>query len=363
MLHFLQEEDIWTRLSGEKRPIFLYGMGNGAEKILHEFSRCGIRAAGLFASDEFVRGHSFRGYPVRRYADICAEYPDFLVVLAFATHDPAVLARIAAMHQEHEVLAPDVPVAGEGIFNRAFMAAHEAEFAAVYDLLADDISRYIYAQVLNFKISGKVDYLFHSATPKEEVYTSLLRVGPAEYFVDLGAYDGDTIRELLAHTDGQYAEITAIEPDPKNFKKLTRFAQTLEKPIDCRNIGVHSQAGVLRFSPCAGRNSRVLAGPGKYLEVPVDTVDHMMAGKQVSLLKMDVEGCEMEALCGAEETIRSQRPKLYVCAYHRNEDLFALPLKIHELCNDYQIYLRHPPYLPAWETNFYAVCPPRSSIG
>lgn len=35
----------------------------------------------------------------------------------------------------------------------------------------------------------------------------------------------------------------------------------------------------------------------------------------------------MKALDGATKTIKRNLPKLYVCAYHRNEDLFALGKK------------------------------------
>ena len=60
------EQSVWPRLQEEKRPIVLYGMGDGADKILRQFERLGIQAAAVFASDEFVRGHSFRGFRVHR---------------------------------------------------------------------------------------------------------------------------------------------------------------------------------------------------------------------------------------------------------------------------------------------------------
>ena len=69
---------------------------------------------------------------------------------------------------------------------------------------------------------------------------------------------------------------------------------------------------------------------------------------------MDIEGAESKALDGASETIKKYHPKLYVCAYHRNEDFFELVKKIHSLNADYRIYMRHHPYIPAWETNLYA---------
>ena len=65
----------------------------------------------------------------------------------------------------------------------------------------------------------------------------------------------------------------------------------------------------------------------------------------------------VQAIAGAAQTIRQHRPKLNIAAYHKNEDFFQLPLLVHTLCPDYRLYLRHHPYVPAWDTNLYAVCP------
>ncbi|MFQ9126060.1 MAG: hypothetical protein ACLR4Z_03690 [Butyricicoccaceae bacterium] len=57
------EQSVWRRLQEETRPIVLYGMGDGADKILAQFDRLGIRAIrGVFASDEFARGNLFHGF-------------------------------------------------------------------------------------------------------------------------------------------------------------------------------------------------------------------------------------------------------------------------------------------------------------
>ena len=56
--------DIWNALQNEKRPILIYGTGNGADKIIDELNRLGIVISGIFASSGFVRSRSFRGFQV-----------------------------------------------------------------------------------------------------------------------------------------------------------------------------------------------------------------------------------------------------------------------------------------------------------
>ena len=108
----------------------------------------------------------------------------------------------------------------------------------------------------------------------------------------------------------------------------------------------------MHFNACAGRNSH-LSPTGTAVEAT--DLDSLLQGAPVTLLKMDIEGSESKALTGAAHTIITWRPKLYVCAYHRNEDLFSLPLQILNLCPDYKLYFRHSPYIPAWESNFYCI--------
>ena len=88
-------------------------------------------------------------------------------------------------------------------------------------------------------------------------------------------------------------------------------------------------------------------------EIDVVSLDDYLRDKRVTFIKMDIEGSEMRALNGMQATVKGRHPKLYICAYHRNEDLFALPLKVWELDDSYKIYFRHSKYIPAWESNFY----------
>ena len=89
---------------------------------------------------------------------------------------------------------------------------------------------------------------------------------------------------------------------------------------------------------------------------PARSVDNLLAGNPLTLLKMDVEGAEREALWGASRSIARYAPKLMISLYHRNEDIFELPLLVKRINPRYRLFIRHLPYIPAWETNLYAVC-------
>ncbi len=349
MLNLIQEENVWNNLKSSDKPLVLYGMGLGAEKIMANLETFGLKADDIFASDEFVRGHSFMGYKVLKYSEVCEKYDDFNVVLCFASHLDEVISRIAEINESHTVYAPDVPVAGGGLFSREYYKKHEEEFERVYRLLADDESRKVYKDILNFKISGKIGYLLSSFCEKEKVYSEILKLNDHENIIDLGAYDGDTIREFVQATNGKYEHITAMEPDPKSYKKLLKNTEHMDN-LTAMNIAAWNKEDTLIFSAKAGRNSRLSADGAAIKAVDIDAL-HIPA----TFIKMDIEGSEMKALEGLKKTIKSRHPKLYVCAYHRNEDLYALPLKVMEYSSDYKIYFRHSKYIPAWESNFYFI--------
>ncbi len=347
MLELIKEQNIWDTLKSSTKPLILYGMGLGAEKIIAELEQRGLKADDIFASDEFVRGHSFKGYKVLKYSEVCEKYKDFNIVLCFASHIDSVIEHIEKINKEHTVFAPDVPVAGGGLFTREYIQENESEFDEVYSRLADSESKRVYLDILLFKVSGKIEYLLRSFCEKDRVYSEILKLGDGEEIIDLGAYDGDTIREFTSATNGKYKHITALEPDAKSYKKLLKNTDGM-KNLTTLNMGVWSKKDTLIFSADAGRNSK-LSSSGTSVEVTdIDSLNI-----PATFIKMDIEGSEMRALEGMESTVKTYLPKLYICAYHRNEDLFALPLKVWELDEKYKIYFRHSKYIPAWESNFY----------
>ncbi len=349
MLEKIKEQNVWNTLKNDNKPVVLYGMGLGAEKIMDTLAQYGVEIADIFASDEFVRGHSFRGYKVLKYSEVCEKYDDFNVVLCFASHLDEVIDRIVKINNQHTVFAPDVPVAGGGLFSREFIAENEDKFDFVYNHLADEESKRVYLDIINFKVSGKIDYLLTSFADKSSIYAHILRLDNNETILDLGAYDGDTIREFCQHTNNQYSKIIALEPDEKNYKKLCKNTEGMQN-VTALNMGAWDKKDTLIFSKKAGRNSK-LSAEG----VPVEVTDIDSLGVDATFIKMDIEGAELKALEGAKGTISRCKPKLYVCAYHRNEDLFALPMKILDICSEYSIFFRHSKYIPSWECNFYCV--------
>ena len=104
MAFFLDEIDscLWDYLRQTEKKIVLYGMGDGAEKIKSVLDEAGVPVADIMASDEFVRGHSFLGYRVKKLSEIEELYgDDFLILVCFGSQIPEVMEHIYSIAEKH----------------------------------------------------------------------------------------------------------------------------------------------------------------------------------------------------------------------------------------------------------------------
>ena len=202
------KQDIWQYLKTTKKPVVLYGMGNGADKIIKALESVSVKPSGVFATDGFVRDKLFHGMRLTSYSALKEKFGDMTVLLCFGSSRPEVLENIKRISAEQELLVPDVPVYGRGLFNTEYVARNWEQLLWVYSHLADDKSRETFENTVNFKLSGKPEYLYRCEVSPDEPYNSFLTLGKAENYLDLGAYNGDTALEFAARVE-EYKSITA----------------------------------------------------------------------------------------------------------------------------------------------------------
>lgn len=349
------EADVWDILSRETRPIAVYGMGNGADKLFRRFEKYGIRVAEVFASDGFVRGHSYRGYKVKSFSEIKEAYPEFVIVLSFASNRSEVVQLLEEIDAEYELYIPDMPVADETeYFDREFFNENYERIKSTYDLLCDEESKSIFSSIVNYKLTGKLRYLLDAYTERDELY-SLISKKEIRTVIDAGAYNGDTAREAEKYF-GKLEKIYAIEPDRRNFKKLSAYSEGAGCEIVCINAAVYNECRDGEFIGSGNRNSSVSSTASfehERLACPLITVDSLNA--EPDYVKYDVEGAEYEALLGSLETIKASRPVLLVSLYHRSRDMFYIPELLRVELSDYDYYVRRLYSVPAWELDLILI--------
>ena len=354
------KQDLWEYLSEVRRPIALYGTGDGADKIISVLERYGLKdlVVAVFASDGFVRDRMFHKYKVISYSECCEKFGgrDFIVLVCFGSSRPEVLEQVAKIKSERELYVPDVPVYGNILFTREFYGSNKDAVDDVYNRMEDDASRNCYENFISYKLTGDITYLEKAESDPDDEF-GLLKDITEGSFVDLGAYYGDTLIRYLNRFPCLNKAV-AVEPERHSFKKLTACAETLGPGITCINALVGSHTGTEQVSASRGRGTRALAASNvelkKTIDIDIVTVDSL-ALDNVSFIKFDVEGSESDAVEGAKETIKKCRPLMKIACYHRSEDVFAIVQKVMEIRDDYKIYMRHTRCIPGWDTDFYFI--------
>ena len=168
-----------------------------------------------------------------------------------------------------------------------------------------------------------------------------------ETFVDVGCYDG---LSTVAFFDWckQNGHSICMEPDGRNIDRIKRiFGSKGINDYELIDKGAWSKSGRLFFDNRGDSMSSFLDSGygdnvvGETVEVEVAAMDDILFDKAVTFIKMDVEGSEYNALCGARRIIEKNKPKLAICVYHKPEDIWEIPEIILDMNPDYRLYLRH----------------------
>ena len=343
----LQEEDVYiwgTGQMGQWAAHLVYDMGGRVAAFIdNSAARWGATSEGILCISP----------------DQLREKANPLVFIGVGMSGAAVAAQLADMNVRRVLDMPDF------YLNTLFediLSAHAAELAArvavCFDILADDASR----DVLLAKLRGFLD--FEPGFARQNYYgdichsdqyfqNNLIRFTENSVLVDCGAYTGDTMQDFLRR-GLPFRKYIAYELNRRNYEKLqnnmndAREGETGE--LIAYNCGVGERNEQIYYDDVVSASSVSSTGiPGEIVRMS----DHLR-DEAVSFIKMDIEGAEMGALRGAEELIRRRRPDLAICVYHSISDLYEIPLYIHSIVPEYQLYLRH--HTPVFcETVCYAV--------
>ncbi len=354
-----------TKLTGDN--IVLFGAG-----ALGRHTFAGMRKAGMvplaFADNgEAVQGTEIDGIPVISPEDAVAKYGTTaaFVIATYNTSKPREqLSNLGAVTVVHfawlfasrpEAFLPHVCLElPHPIFEQ------KEDVRRGFELMADEEMRRLYLAQLRWRLFLDFDRALTSQTPAmrnseyfpDDLYSFL----PNEVLVDCGAFQGDTVQRFLAKQGDSFARIYACEPDSDNRKHLEEWLSSLpgatHEKIIVEPVAVGAERGKARFT--SGGDVRSLLTSDGTLEVNVATIDEITRVTPPTLIKMDIEGAELDALSGARHSIEKYAPVLAICVYHTSDHLWRVPLLIASLSSRYRFYLRAHAE-DCWDATCYAI--------
>ena len=216
-----------------------------------------------------------------------------------------------------------------------------SEYERLYnDFFQEEQSRLTFLSILWYRITRQTQCISDALEKFERQYFEpwVIEALNTVTFVDCGGLDGLTSIEFVTNCP-DYKQIYIYEPIPEAYDICV---DTIEKlgleNVILRNYAVSDCSGQVKFDKSISGSSRI----DENGEIVVNTVsvDDDIKEK-IGFLKMDIEGNEKQALLGAINHIRSDRPVLAICAYHLADDLREIPRMLESFCPDYIFYMRH----------------------
>lgn len=338
-----QQAPILERLRSAQKPVVIYGAGVYAYVLVRYLAAQGINAKIAMVDAAYKTEASFAGLPVVATEDTAPQLGDFSIVIG-TTNYPAAIQRLQAFGAS-DVYAIDVPDflnIPEPFMDRAFILAHKDDFEKALTLFDDQLSRDTFVAAINGKINEDLECIRPYVRPDHLYFTTTeFAIGDHENLLDVGGFNGDSIRDFSKITNGHFGRIISLEPFEDSFAKLEGTIQSLGLPNALPvKVGAWDEKTSLPFETKAMNiDNRIATGGASRIEV--DTIDNILThlGARVSLIKMDINGAEYRALSGAVRTISEQRPRIAV-KMHVKEDFYRLPILLKAIAPDIKLYLR-----------------------
>jgi len=227
-----------------------------------------------------------------------------------------------------------------------------------YELLEkhiDEIKSWMYDEksknIVDAILSKRKNHIFDYSDICEDDQYFVEDIVPRDkesVFVDVGAYDGDTIEQFIKYQNGKYKAIYAFEMDEDNYKKIQE--KDFESKVSVYNYGIWDEKKEIKYESF-GMQSRLVKGTKIAKCI---TMDEILKDKYVSYIKMDIEGAEYRALLGAKDIIKRCKPNLAICIYHKPEDIYDITKMLKEWLPEHKFYIRHHKRV-FWDTVLYVI--------
>ena len=318
-----------------ERPLVLFGAGATGAAVLENCLSYHIKVDCFCDNNPAKHGEKHAGLDVISYQTLKEKYKDCNLILTIGTPDAKDVKNQLNQDGFFRIFPFD-KLLFDILKGRDYIIDNLGRFEKLYAMLEDERSRRVLTARLNYIISADSAELESVQTSGEYFDASIFDFTKDEYFIDAGALDGQTALEF-ARTVPNFRRIVCFEPDANNFIKTRSKIESLPR-TRAYPLGLWSGSTTLRFQSNGGGSCINADGEES---VEVTALDETLSGEPITLIKMDIEGAEVEAINGAAHIIQSQKPKLAICVYHRQEDILDIPFLLKQLVPEYKIYLRH----------------------
>lgn len=230
-------------------PNYIYGAGYLGFQILTLLSKVHIPIAGIVVDDNYWNNaQTVEKLTVLPLNEICNSEKCINLIMAFDESLNVIRKKLSNNKHINKIYQLDPDSINTNHLTYSYVIDNISKFEAVYDMCEDELSRNVFCNFINTKITGNTSYLNNICTRDIYFPKDIITLKDDEIFVDCGAFDGDTIISFLKNANDVYDKIYAFEPNPANISILNDTIQKNEiKNVTVLPYGVWSEKNVLKF--------------------------------------------------------------------------------------------------------------------
>jgi FkbM family methyltransferase len=211
------------------------------------------------------------------------------------------------------------------------------QYKNVFEALEDDKSKTTYIDLLKYRLTGNIQYMYdYSIRPNEQYFEDFIKLPTNAVFLDGGGFDGDST-ELFCKFCPDFGKVFLFEPDKSNMSLAKNRLSNFDN-ITYIEKAISNTEGFVKFSPTNNMMSKVSVEGS--IDVYVTTIDIEIEEK-IDFIKMDLEGFDLFALEGSKNHILSDYPTLAIAVYHEISHIYDIFNYVMKLQPKYRVRIRH----------------------
>lgn len=215
-----------------------------------------------------------------------------------------------------------------------------------WKLFLFDLKQFGFPCRMYFTPSG----IYHKFVYRSYEYNNnktIIKAEKGDHIIDAGACWGDTALyfSVISGFDGKVYSFEFLPQNVDIFQKNISLNPDLKDRIELIQKPLWSSSDVDVFCNNNGPGNSVTFdnkySGESYKTITIDDFVNSNDIKKINFIKMDIEGSELEALKGAVNTLKKNKPTLAISIYHKKNDFRDIPQYIDSLNLGYKFYFDH----------------------
>ena len=351
----MEKKDVLTELVNDTNTKYIYGAGCIALDAWDVIKKRGIDIEGFCVDDNYYKESKYYDKPVVKLSELLKKGKNISIICGMENYwlGEQLKKSYSIVYEVYYLI--NVTLQGETIGFKSFYDNHISEIEVQKSYLKDEYSRRCFDAWIDAQITEDMKGIFECYEGKQGYFrNSVYELKRNSTFLDIGAFNGDTIRQFNEYTNGNFKKAWACEFEQEAFTSLLETIENLNigdkvVAIDACLWKEKGKKIPVTFHEDESQNSHVLnlddACSNAY--VISDTIDALFLNNddEIDLIKVNYRG-QLDTLYGGIRTIHTKKPR--VCMMVGADPLAILEsLKFwNQFSDEYDVYMRFHAALP-----------------